>query len=240
VAFVGSTTDFTLRALDLRSGEVLWSQEMGGGVAGGAVVVDDTLVAVAGIREPGVDPAGTDSGMRAFRLSDRAPTDSTGVAAPTLPPSTKAPPPTDPPANPATGPKCIAQACDFAFTLKDPPPGTSPALRVHLTPSPFHVDVRGEDLGDPNAWLRPGGAAAKEGAVTFALFGSDDALNGSLLCVLDAEFDCVNDTPPENPRPSYNRLSLLAIANTPTLPSPAKGFDRLVTTESLDSPVSFE
>jgi hypothetical protein len=31
---------------------------------------------------------------------------------------------------------------------------------------------------------------------------------------------------------------VLAIANTPTLPSAAEGFDRLVTTISLEQPVS--
>jgi polyvinyl alcohol dehydrogenase (cytochrome) len=237
VAFSGSTTDFTLRALDIETGDVLWSHEMVGGVAGGAVVSGDTVVAVAGIREPGVDPAGTQSGVYAFRLGDGT-TPSTEQAVPTLPPSSPAPPPTAPPANATPGPKCIAQACDFSFTLKAPPAGTNPTLAVHLTPAPFHVDVRGDDLGDPNAWIRPGGKAATDGAVTYALFGSDDALQGSLLCVLDADFDCVNDTLPEDLRPGYNRLSLLAIANTPVLPSPAEGFDRLVTTESLDEPVS--
>jgi polyvinyl alcohol dehydrogenase (cytochrome) len=239
VAFSGSTTDFTLRALDAKTGDVLWSQEMAGGVAGGAVVTGDTVVAVAGIREPGVDAAGTQSGVYAFRLGDGT-TASTQQVVPTLPPSTKAPPPTAPPANAAPGPKCVAQACDFSFTLKAPPAGTAPRLTVYLTPAPFHVDVRGDGLGDPNAWIRPGGKAAKEGAVTYALFGSDDALQGSLLCVLDADFDCVNDTLPEGLRPGYNRLSLLAIANTPVLPSAAEGFDRLVTTESLDEPVSFK
>jgi hypothetical protein len=239
VAFSGSTTDFTLRALDAKTGDVLWSQEMAGGVAGGAVVTGDTVVAVAGIREPGVDAAGTQSGVYAFRLGDGT-TASTQQVVPTLPPSTKAPPPTAPRANAAPGPKCVAQACDFSFTLKAPPAGTAPRLTVYLTPAPFHVDVRGDGLGDPNAWIRPGGKAAKEGAVTYALFGSDDALQGSLLCVLDADFDCVNDTLPEGLRPGYNRLSLLAIANTPVLPSAAEGFDRLVTTESLDEPVSFK
>jgi hypothetical protein len=211
---------------------------MVGGVAGGTVVNGSTVVAVAGIREPGVDPAGTESGVYAFALADASATTSTERAEPTLPPSTKAPPPTAPPANPTAGPKCIAEPCSFGFLLKDPPPGTNPTLTVHLTPEPFHVDVRGDGLGDPNAWIRPGGKAAKDGAVTYALFGSDDALNGSLLCVLDADFDCVSDTLPRDLRPNYNRLSLLAIANTPVLPSAAEGFDRLVTTESLDEPVS--
>ncbi|MGH9111155.1 MAG: PQQ-binding-like beta-propeller repeat protein, partial [Acidimicrobiales bacterium] len=38
VVFIGGT-DFTLRALDLRSGEVLWDHELSGAVSGGAVVV---------------------------------------------------------------------------------------------------------------------------------------------------------------------------------------------------------
>jgi polyvinyl alcohol dehydrogenase (cytochrome) len=59
VAFAGSTTDFTLRALDVDSGTVLWSQPLAGGIAGGAVVSGDTVVAVAAIREPGGDPAAT-------------------------------------------------------------------------------------------------------------------------------------------------------------------------------------
>jgi polyvinyl alcohol dehydrogenase (cytochrome) len=238
VAFTGSTTDFTLRAVDAKTGAVLWSQQMAGGVAGGAVVSGDTVVAVAGIREPGVDPAGTESGVYAFRLGDTSSTSQTSTAQPTLPPSTKAAPPTTAPPNAPSGTKCIAQACTFEFTLKAPPAGTHPSLTVHLTPKPFHVDVRGDSLGDPNAWIRPGGKAATEGAVTFALFGSDDSLNGTLLCVLDADFDCVNDTLPKGLRPTYNRLSLLAIANTPVLPTAADGFDRLVTTESLDEVVS--
>jgi polyvinyl alcohol dehydrogenase (cytochrome) len=238
VAFTGSTTDFTLRAVNAKTGDVLWSQQMAGGVAGGAVVSNDTVVAVAGIREPGVDPAGTESGVYAFRLGDKSSTSQTSTAQPTLPPSTKAPPATTAPPNAPAGAKCIAQACSFSFTLKAPPPGTNPSLTVHLTPKPFHVDVRGDGLGDPNAWIRPGGKAAQQGAVTFALFGSDDSLHGSLLCVLDAEFDCVNDTLPKDLRKNYNRLSLLAIANTPVLPTAADGFDRLVTTESLDEVVS--
>jgi hypothetical protein len=238
VAFAGSTTDFTLRALDLETGDVLWSHEMVGGVAGGAVVTGSTLVAVAGIREPGIKAAGTQSGVYAFELGEPGEAESPTSTDPTLPPSTKAPPATAPSAGPAD-PKCIGQPCEIFFTLKAPPAGTSPTLTVHLTPSPFRVEVRGDDFGEPDAWIRPGGKAAEVGAVTYALFASDDSLQGSLLCVLDADFDCVNETAPENPRPGYNRLSLLAIANTPVLPSAAEGFDRLVTTESLDEPVSF-
>jgi hypothetical protein len=62
-------------------------------------------------------------------------------------------------------------------------------------------------------------------------------LKGSLLCVLDASFDCVSSKLPANLRPDYNRITVIAIANTPVLPSASEGFDRLVTTESLDEPV---
>jgi polyvinyl alcohol dehydrogenase (cytochrome) len=238
VAFSGSTTDFTLRAVDVRTGKVLWSQEMAGGVAGGAVVQRDTLVAVAGIREPGVRAAGTDSGVYAFRIGTTTSAEGPDQSVPTLPPSTKASPPTTATPGVAAGAPCIAQTCTFDFLLKKPPAGTHPSLQVHLTPKPFHVDVRGSGLGEPSAWIRVGGKAARNGAVTYALFGSDDSLKGSLLCVLDADFDCASSTVPTGLRPSYNRLSLLAIANTPVLPSAAEGFDRLVTTHSLDQPVS--
>ena len=50
--FIGGT-DFTLRALDLATGEVLWSHEMKGAVSGGPAIIGDDVFAVAGIREPG-------------------------------------------------------------------------------------------------------------------------------------------------------------------------------------------
>jgi hypothetical protein len=110
---------------------------------------------------------------------------------------------------------------------------------VHLRLSPFRIEVRADDLGDPNAWLRKGSQTEREGAVTFGVFASDDSLKGSLLCVLDANFDCVSEVAPANPRPDYNRISILAIANTPELPAASAGFDRLVTTVALDHPVRF-
>ena len=72
------------------------------------------------------------------------------------------------------------------------------------------------------------------------MFASDDSLKGALLCVLDGSFDCVNEVVPDHPERKYNRLSILAIANTPALPSASEGFDRLVTTVALDQPVSFK
>jgi polyvinyl alcohol dehydrogenase (cytochrome) len=239
VAFSGSTTDFTLRALDLRSGDVLWSQELAGGVAGGVAISGSTVVAVAGIREPGVAPSGTDSGVYAFELGSTTTTTTVAPVQATLPPTSAAPPPTPPDPNAPEGPQCIGRPCPLRFNLKTPPPGTTPEMTVHLRPSPFRVEARAEGLGEPDAWLRPGSTAARKGAVTYGVFASDDALKGVLLCVLDANFDCVNETLPGNLGPNYNRISVLAIANTPVLPSPAEGFDRLVTTVALDEPVSF-
>ena len=236
VAFAGSTTDFTLRALDLDDGTVLWSQQLVGGVAGGVAVSGNTVIAVAGIREPGVDPAGTESGVYAFTLGKAGTTTSTGVVGGTLPPTTEAPPPTAPDPNAPVRPTCISRPCELDFALNEPPPGTAPTMTVHLRPQPFRIEVRADGLGSPSAWLRP--PADAKGAVTYGVFASDDTFQGSLLCVLDANFDCVSETLPDDLRPSYNRISILAIANTTQLPSASEGFNRLVTTVSLDDPIT--
>ena len=240
VAFSGSTTDFTLRAVDLQRGDVLWSQQLAGGIAGGVAVTGDLVVAVAGIREPGVDAAGTQAGVYAFELGPAGATTTTAPTLGTLPPTTVAPPPTTPASPSSDETKCIGVPCPVSFTLKAAPAGTKPTMTIHLDPQPFRIEVRAESLGNPNAWLRKDSPAAKKGAVTFGVFASDDSLNGSLLCVLDGNFDCVNTVAPAHPRPDYNRISILAIANTPDLPSATEGFDRLVTTVALDKPVTFK
>jgi len=239
VAFSGSTTDFTLRALDLRTGEILWSHAMVGGVAGGVAISGSTVVAVAGIREPGIDPAGTRAGVYAFTLGPEGSTTTTepGSSDDTLPPTPSAPPEDPSFRAPADGPRCIASACSLSFTLKEPPPGTAPEVVLKLTPEPFRIEVRAEDLGEPSAWIRPGGVAAEQGAVAFGVFVSDDALQGALLCVLDDQFDCVDETRPTGATSRYNRITVLAIADTTRLPSPTEGFDRIVTTIDLEEAV---
>lgn len=240
VAFAGSTTDFTLRALDLASGDVLWSQQMAGGVAGGVAIVEDWVIAVAGIREPGLDPAGTESGVYGFTLGPEGDVTTTlPSTAPTLPPTTLAPPEDSAfraPAEgaPAEGTTCVATACTLDFTLKDPPPGTSPSIALRLSPDPYRIEVRADDLGQPGAWIRPGGLAAEQGAVAYGVFVSDDSLNGALLCVLDGAFDCVSEDLPVGATSRYNRVTILAIADTPVLPSATEGFDRIVSTIALD------
>ena len=240
VAFSGSTTDFTLRALDARNGKVLWSQQLVGGVAGGAAVSGDLVVAVAGIREPGIEAAGTDSGVYGFTLGPEGTTATTAAPKGTLPPTTVAPPPGPPDPNASPDGRCIGVPCSLPFDLKAPPAGTAPSMAILIRPQPFRIEVRADDLGDPNEWLRAGSPTESKGAVTFGVFASDDALKGSLLCVLDADFDCVSEVPPSDPNRFYNRISILAIANTPELPAASEGFDRLVTTVALEHPLNFK
>ena len=47
-----------------------------------------------------------------------------------------------------------------------------------------------------------------------------------------------DQTLPENVRPGYNRITILAIDNTPVLPSATEGFNRIVSSISLDEPVT--
>jgi polyvinyl alcohol dehydrogenase (cytochrome) len=241
VAFVGSTTDFTLRAVDLADGEVLWSHTMPGAVAGGVAVTEDRVVAVSGIREPGTQSASDGSGVASFSIGDAPGSTSTTAGDGTgLPPTTVAPPPADaPPAVPGDGRACVEAVCDLSFTLKEPPPGTAPRATLHVRPDPFRVEVRTEGLGAPDAWIRPGGDAARTGAVAYGVFlsVSDNNPVGSLVCVLDGNGDCVSETRPDPLHDSYNRLSILAITDSLELPEPAEGFDRIVTTQDFTPPL---
>jgi polyvinyl alcohol dehydrogenase (cytochrome) len=239
VAFVGSTTDLTLRAVELATGEVVWSQVMNGGVAGGTVVTRDRVVAVSGIREPEVTGGSESAGVYGFVLGEGSVEDDAQTRGESLPPTTSAPPPAEMPTVAGDGRRCVEEACELSFLLKEPPPGTDPRLVMHIRPAPFRLEVRGEDLGDPEAWLRAGGEAAATGAVAYGVFVSvsDDQLTGALLCILDRAFDCVTEELPDPLDASYNRVSILAVADTPELPSPAEGFDRLVTTQEFDPPL---
>jgi polyvinyl alcohol dehydrogenase (cytochrome) len=239
VAFVGGTTDFTLRAVRVGDGEVVWSHPMPGAVAGGVAITRDAVVAVAGIREPGTEGVSQRSGVSVFRLME-GPAATTTTAAPTaLPPTTAAPPPGEPPAVPGDDRRCVGAPCDLGFTLKEPPEGTAPSATLHVRPSPFRLEVRTDGLGPPEAWIRPGGEAARTGAVTYAVFMSvsDDNPTGALVCILDGDGDCVTEVLPDPLAESYNRVSILAIADDVRLPSPAEGFDRLVTTQDFTPPL---
>jgi polyvinyl alcohol dehydrogenase (cytochrome) len=234
VVFLGSTTDFTFRALDLQTGEVLWSKELRGGVAGGAAIAGDDVIAVAGIREPGVGNRNRNSGVYRFSLR--------GKPVASAPTTTKPPPPTPP--NPqAAQQACVASPCNINFDLtrervaNDTDTGTGTA---QISLDPFRVVVRADGLGDPNRWLRPGSAAQQAGATTYAVYLSQGTDNptGGLLCTLDASFDCTATKLPGRRGATYDRLTILAVKAPTRLPSLGEGFDRLVTTNGLEIPIT--
>jgi polyvinyl alcohol dehydrogenase (cytochrome) len=238
VLFLGGI-DFTFRALDLGTGEILWSQEMPGGVAGGAVVVGDDVFAVNGLREPGQDKHSTTSGVYRFSLhaatggsggettsSTAAATDTTARAAGVASL-----------ANPPGSQPCIGAPCPMTF-LNNVPDGLTPTITLEVTPDPFRITVTSSGLGDPKQWVKPGSAAAEQGAKAFALFASesDETLQGGLVCVLDASGSCTADTLPS--LATYNRLTLLAVNDTSGMPTPSEGIARLVVTRSFEPPLT--
>jgi polyvinyl alcohol dehydrogenase (cytochrome) len=235
VVFIGGT-DFTFRALDLSSGDVLWAQELSGAISGGAAVVGDDVVAVAGIRAPGVDVTSDDSGVYRFSLGtdgDRASESSTTTtSAPPGPTATNSPE--------ALAQPCVATACPLDFTIShDRVGGDTGSGTIQIALQPFRVEVRADRLGPPDRWLRPGSPAAADGAAAFGVYlsqGTDNPVGG-LVCVLDAADDC---TATENPAPgaTYDRISILAVDDPGTLPSITEGIDRIVSTNGLDTPVT--
>jgi polyvinyl alcohol dehydrogenase (cytochrome) len=232
VVFLGSTTDFTFRALDLQTGEVLWSKALRGGVAGGAAIVDDDVIAVAGIREPGVGNRNRNSGVYRFSLR--------GKPVASAPTTTKPPPPTPPNPQAAKQP-CVASACPLNFDLtKDRVANETGSGTVQVTLDPFKVVVQADGLGEPNRWLRPGSAAQQARATSFAVYLSQgtDNPSGGFLCTLDTNDDCTATKLPGRRGATYDRLSILAVKDPKKLPSLAEGFDRLVTTNGLEIPIT--
>jgi polyvinyl alcohol dehydrogenase (cytochrome) len=232
VVFLGSTTDFTFRALDLQTGEVLWSKELRGGVAGGAAIVGDDVIAVAGIREPGVGNRNRNSGVYRFSLR--------GKPVASAPTTTKPPPPTPP--NPqAAAQACVAAPCNLNFDLtKDRVASETGNGTVQVSLDQFKVAVQADGLGDPNRWLRPGSAAQQAGATTYAVYLSQGTDNptGGLVCTLNADNDCTATKLPGRRGATYDRISILAVKDPKELPSLAEGFDRLVTTNAIDIPIT--
>ena len=230
VVFIGAT-DFTFRALDLRSGKVLWSHEMKGAVSGGSAIVDDDVVTVAGIREPGLDQTSKTSGVYLFSLRGRA------IATTTVTEPAPEPEPSGPTAPP--GPQqCVDTACSVPFDLIKPPPGLTPTMTLRVTRDPWRVEVKAQGLGAPAAWLRAGSPAANEGARSFAVFISerDDNPQGGLLCVLDAQLSCASSAVPRAGA-AYSRITVLAVNDTSRLPSITEGVNRLVVTQAFNPPL---
>jgi len=220
-------TDFTLRALELASGAVLWSDEVSGAVSGGPAIVGDDVIAVAGIREPGLDSRSKTSGVYRYSLSGKPVTSTTTATKP----QTGATAPTAPPA----AQPCVGAPCDVPFNLVQPPPGVTPHLRLEVTLDPWRVEVQTTGLGPPAAWIRAGSAAAATGATRYGVFvsESDDNPQGGLLCVLDADGACSTTKVPRAGT-IYSRITVLAINDSNELPSPVEGVNRLVVTKSFD------
>lgn len=232
--FLGGT-DFTLRALDLATGAVLWSEEVQGVVAGGAAVSDDDLFAVAGIREPGLDERSETSGVYRFSLGDSAGEGEGDEAGPTTTAGAAVS------AFAARGLPCTDDPCVVDFGINDPPRGTDPRVTVRFEADPLRIVVAGRDLGPPEGWVRPGSAAAREGASRFGVFLSqrdDDPFGGGgLICSwTEGEDGCTGSTIPRYAA-TYDRLSVLAIVDETTEPTLSDGADRLVRTLSFDPPL---
>jgi hypothetical protein len=200
-------------------------------VAGGAAIVDDDVITVAGIREPGLEDKSRTSGVYLFSLRGE----------PVATTTTIEPEPTDPTATteapPATQ-ECVGTPCDVSFSLIQPPAGLTPSMTLLVTRDPWRVEVKTEGLGDPEAWLRPGSPAANEGAVAFAVFISerDDNPTGGILCVLDDDGSCASSAIPRRGA-SYNRITVLAVNDTENLPSITEGVNRLVVTQAFNPPL---
>jgi hypothetical protein len=225
-------TDFTMRALDLATGEVLWSDEVSGAVSGGPAIVGDDIFAVAGIREPGLSKRSRTSGVYRYSLRGTPVTSTTSSA-----PHDRSDRPTR--SVPTAPQPCVGAPCDVSFNLVPPPAGTSPRMQLRVQLDPWHVDIKADGLGDPAAWLRPGSISAQSGATRYGVFVSerDDNPQGGLLCVLDAEGSCSTARIPD-PSVTYNRITVLAITDSDELPSPAEGVNRLVVTKSFDPPLA--
>ncbi len=230
VLFSGGN-DFTFRALNLRTGDVLWSHEMSGAVAGGAAIVGDAVYAVAGIREPGSNEPSRSSGVTKFVLlpagqtatttTKPATTNGTGASVAQL---TNAP----------GSQMCIGSPCPLPFNLKPVPDGLDPKGTLEVQPDPYRITVTATGLGRPDQWLNSGTDAAAEGAKMFALYisESDDNPVGGLLCVLDDTGSCSATTLPRST--TYNRITLLAVNDPSNLPPIAQGLARIITTISFD------
>lgn len=228
VLFVGGT-DFTFRAVDAATGEVLWSSEMTGAVSGGAAVTGGRVLAVAGIREPGLDERSETSGLTLFSLdADDGATTTTGASAPTGGVQARFAP---------TSGECIGTPCSVTFGLYEGPPGSRPRVELVVDPDPLRIEVSTSGLGDPQGWIRPGSAAEDVGATVFGLLISesdDNPQGGGVLCTwAPPEMGCSTDTLPVL-RDSFNRISLLAMVDAETIPTLSDGADRIVRTQSFD------
>ena len=223
VLFSGGT-DFVFRAVDLETGDELWSQDMPGAVAGGSAIVGNDVIAVVGIREPGTDAVPETAGFARFTLDEVAIDES-------APTSTTAPANTDPVYFEPTGQDCLDAPCDLRFSVPPPPDGLTPSGTLVVTSTPFSIRIEAQGMGDPEQWVAPNAPDADLGATAFVagLSVSDDNPVGSIVCTFDDDGVCEGDTI-STLAPSYNRISILALADPEDFPTPAQGVARLVLT----------
>ncbi len=226
-----SGVDQTLRAFDPATGEVLWEQILRSISSSGPSIAGEELFIGTGFREPG-SAEGGGGGVQAFRLF--AP----GTEAPTSQSSTV------PPGRPVTELKpapqqCVDTPCELEFILKTPPEGTNPRIEMNIRTSPFEFTLEASGLGDPQSWLDPEGTAIADGASTYMAFltpRDDNPAIGSILCTFDDNDTCSGQSI-TIPADQWTRISIVAAKNTTTAPTIREGFDRLVTTHSLDPPL---
>ena len=235
VLFSGGT-DFTFRAIDLKTGAVLWSQPVAGVVAGGAAVVGDDVFSVAGLRQPGTTSAAGTSGVYRFSLSKDTPAANPDTTTDTSTGSDTTPPVSGLALTNGTQP-CIGSPCPMDFLKPKPAGATNASATLEITANPFTVTVRASNLGNPNNWVTPGSNAAATGATSFGVYisESDETLRGGMLCILDADGTCTADRFPL--LTTYTRVTVLAINGTSSFPTPAEGLARLVATTSFQPPL---
>jgi len=228
VGFLGGT-DFTLRAFDLADGRILWEHEMPAVIAGGAAIVGDDVYAVAGLREPGLEPDAGAAGVAKFSLGVETAESTTTTGAGSEPTETAAP----------GSQPCLGEPCEMDFF--DTPAGLDPRVELAVELDPWTVTVRARGLGPPDAWVRPGSPDAAVGATAYAAFMSERDSNptGGLLCVLDENLECESDQIP-TAGATYNRITILALEDPTQFPSVASGVNRLVATVSFDPPLGPE
>jgi hypothetical protein len=155
-------------------------------------------------------------------------------------PTTTKPPPATPPNPAAAQQECVASPCTLDFDLtRERVANDTGSGTVQITLDPFKVVIQADALGDPTRWLRSGSAAQRAGATTYGVYLSQGTDNptGGLVCTLDANNDCTSTKLPIRGA-SYDRISVLAVKDPKKLPSLAEGFDRLVTTNALDIPIT--
>ena len=228
-----TSVDQTIRAFRLSDGSIAWSSPTRAISASGAAIAGHDLYVGVGFREPGTTTASLASGVQAFRLlgaGEAAPTSTTTSTVPEGPAVT---------AFAANSGPCIGSPCALDTTLKAPPAGTSPKLSLEVTVDPLSITLSASGLGPPKGWLRAGSAAEGDGATVFGLYASprdDQPQLGTIVCTFtESEPGCSATS--IRRADAYTRFTVVALAGPNTPPTLQDGFDRLVTTLSVDPPL---